>query len=123
MRSQSGSDANTPQFSLDNLKVGETREWNGAYGDGLVVVHSSGLVKNGQFWSNERANIIYYGKSGGTIEKNKILYAIFAIVLDSKDGYSPSPTITNNTIYGNQQNNVTGGSNLGPSKPPKVPTL
>lgn len=113
----------TSKFSLNNLRVGETQLWNGGWGDGLVVEHSSGLVQNSQFSANKRANIFYYGNSGGKIENNLILYAVFSIVLDGKDGYNPSPTINNNYMYGNQKNSVSLGSNLGPVQPPKVPSL
>lgn len=112
---------NTPQFLLDDLRVGETQLWNGGYGDGLVVVHSSGIVQNGQFSANKRANIIYYGNSAGLIQNNKILYAIIAIYLDGKDGSFPYPTVQNNYMYGNTQNGVTTGLNIPPSKPPKLP--
>lgn len=114
---------NTPQFNFTNLRVGETQLWNGAWGDGLMVVHSSGQVLNSQFSANKRANIIYYGNSGGKIENNLIIYAVFAIVLDGKDGVSPYPDIKNNYLYGNQQNQVTFGQNLNPSPPPSVPDL
>jgi hypothetical protein len=114
---------NTPIFSLDNLRVGETFLWNGGWGDGLVVVHSSGIVKKSQFSANARANIIYYGKSGGNIDSNIIIYAIFAIDLEEQDGACPSPDITNNYMYGNQENHVTFGTTLCPAPLPQVPSL
>ena len=113
---------NTTKFTLDDLRVGETQLWNGRWGDGLSVVHSSGIVMNSQFSANRRANIIYFGNSGGTIDNNKILYAIFAIHLEMKDGSFPSPTIPNsNYLYGNKENRVTSGLSLAPSEPPDVP--
>ncbi|MFO8035745.1 MAG: right-handed parallel beta-helix repeat-containing protein [Anaerolineales bacterium] len=116
--------SSTPGFSLLNVRVGETRAWKGKFGDGLIVTHSSGLVKDSQFSANKRANIIYYGKSGGTLDNNLIIYAMFSIVLDGKDGSSPNPIIKNNNyMYGNRENRVTFGSNLASTPPPKLPTL
>jgi hypothetical protein len=114
---------NTPQFYFTNLRVGETQLLNGAWGDGLAVVHSSGQVLNSQFSANKRANIIYYGNSGGKIENNLIIYAVFAIVLEGKDGVSPNPDIKNNYLFGNQNNQVSFGQNLNPPPSPSVPSL
>jgi len=112
---------NVSNFTLDDSSVGETQLWNGVWGDGLQVVHSNGNVTDSQFSANKRANIIYYGKSGGTIDNNLILHGVFAIVLKELDGFSPNPKITpSNYIYGNQVNNVTNG-NIQPSPSPSVP--
>lgn len=116
--------SSTPGFSLLNVRVGETRAWQGKWGDGLIVVHSSGLLKDSQFSANKRANIIYYGQSGGTLDNNLIIYAVFSIVLDGKDGSSPNPIIKkSNYMYGNRVNRVTFGSNLVPAPLPQIPTL
>lgn len=115
---------NTPKFALTNSNVGETQYLNGGWGDGLVVVKSNGLVKKCQFAANRRANMIYYGKSGGTIDGNLIIYAVFSIDLEAMDGACPDPDILdNNYMYGNTENRVTYGTTLCPSPVPQIPTL
>jgi hypothetical protein len=113
---------NVNNFTFDNSRVGETRLWKGGWGDGLQVVHSNGIVKDSQFSANKRANIIYYGKSGGTIDNNLIVYGVFSIALEGLDGSSPNPMITpSNYMYGNKENRVTYGNKLSPTPPPSVP--
>ena len=115
---------NTPTFKLTNSNVSETQYLNGQWGDGLVVVKSTGLVKKCQLSANKRANMIYYGNSGGTIEGNLIIYAVFAIDLEAMDGACPYPDIlANNYLYGNTENRVTFGTQICPSPVPQVPAL
>jgi len=115
---------NTPTFELINSNVRETQYWNGEWGDGLVVVKSNGLVKQCQFSANKRANMIYYGKSGGTIDGNLIIYSLFAIDLEGMDGACPWPDIlANNYMYGNTENSVTFGNQLCPTPIPTLPSL
>jgi len=115
---------NTPMFKLTNSNVRETQYLNGEWGDGLVVVKSNGLVKQCQFSANKRANMIYYGKSGGTIDGNLIIYAVFAIDLEEMDGDCPGPDILgNNCMYGNTENRVTFGGQLCPIPIPPPPSL
>ena len=113
---------NVNNFTFDDSRVGETQLWNGGWGDGLQVVHSNGIVKDSQFSANKRANIIYYGKSGGTIDNNLIVYGVFSIALEGLDGSSPNPMITpSNYMYGNKENRVTHGRQLSPTPPLSVP--
>jgi hypothetical protein len=115
---------NTPMFKLTHSNVRETQYLNGEWGDGLVVVKSNGLVKQCQFSANKRANMIYYGKSGGTIDGNLIIYAVFAIDLEEMEGACPDPDILgNNYMYGNTENRVTFGSQLCPTPIPPPPSL
>lgn len=113
----------TKNFLLENVRIVETDLYNNNWGDGLVVVHSTGLVEKSQFSANKRANIIYYGDAKGTIRDNLIIYGVFSISLESLDGLCPLPDIINNYCYGNQENDVCFGMNLCPTPLPELPPL
>lgn len=112
---------NTPSYTLTASSIGETQLWNGMWGDGLQVIHSTGQIFNNQFSANKRANVIFYGNSGGAIYANMLIYSVFSICLDGAGGYWPSPTILNNYIFGNTEDRICTGSKLPSSPPPAVP--
>ena len=106
----------TTKFTLSDNGVHKTFKLNKEYGDSLVVVASIGDVVGNTFFSADRAGLLYYDVKGGTIRKNNIMFAVFAINIEN----SVPKIYKDNYMFGNVYNEVTS-SKLKIAPPPSVP--
>ena len=106
---------------LASCAVRDTRiDGRKQYGDGVVAAEKSTLVLEDLLvGSNARAGILYRG-SGGSIRGSLVRDNVFAI--DLEEGADPA-IAADNTMEGNQINNVSTGKGLKPTPVPPPPKI